>query len=801
MGSTRGLDIFIITICLASSLFRNVSAQTDSASFEPEVFQTKDLLIREFDKSNHITSANRIHESGDELPLRTIVVTKDEIRRNGFTTLVDVLKTLPGFRTSQPGSAQLGETFLMRGLVGNIYTKILVNGIPVEPSVTPGMAISAQLPIQAAERIEITLGPAGSVFGADAMAGVINIVMDDIDRPIEAYGGASLGSQRTSYLHLSLGGKLGKAKNVVDYNFYAASWSRDDINFLWERDDLSTVRYAVVDDNPYWKGDPDNDSIPNFREMPQNAQMLGISLAYRGLSYNFQYMTRHDPSGLGSHVTDVDYSTSNAFYGDVLQTHQLKYQKSSTKIDFTTNLSGIIYELDENSSYVGIAHPISADRNFMYGSSLDLQLEQLVNYRPGEKWNILFGANGSMNSGESFQNYLNRPYADNSALLSPEGQWIIENSSTDSLSIIEDSSIFNEYRNINYAVFSQVYYRSGKWKLIGGLRYDHQSYGGNSTDFANALSPKFGVFFKQSKKLRFRGMVARGFRAPGNYYITNNYRGDIDPMDSSFIARRFEADLEPEYLTNFEVGLDLRVNDKWDLSFHTFYHFREKNLIPKLLTPDDLFGEDPPPGGPGGSGGPGGPPPGIDLDERVAGNYEIGYFNANSSSRLVGIQGFLSYGNDRWLRAELFGQLNFGSEQIEFENLDSLGEEDTYTVTEASFASMPDVMGGLNLHLNIVEGVYLSVYTKVFGEFRWALQLVNDSLLVKPSQGGYYNVDAVASLDLSKRLTFYVRMNNVTRSSSKGIHTSSFSGYQFPYIPQPGRTFLGGLTFDLNRKE
>ncbi len=799
MGIIKGSKILVLGIFLTGSLFWKAFGQADSASFEPEIFRTEDLLVRETDNSNRISSANRILENGDELPVRTIIISKDEIRRNGFITLVDVLKTLPGFRTSQPGSAQLGETFTMRGLVGNIYTKILVNGIPIEPSVGPGMPISAQLPIQAAERIEITLGPAGSVFGADAMAGVINIVMGEIDRPIEAYGGASLGSQRTSYLHLSLGGKLGTAKNVVDYNFYAASWSRDDINYLWNRDDLSTINYALVDDNPFWRGDPDNDSTPNFREMPQNAQLLGVSLGYRGLSYNFQYMTRQDPSYLGSYVTDIDYSNSNAFYGDVLQTHQLRYQKSTSKLDFTTNLSGIIYELDENSSYDGIAHPISSDRNFMYGSSVDLQVEQLVNYRPGERWNILLGANGSLNSGESFQNYLDRPFADNSAKPSQPGQGplVIQNSSSDSLSNIESFSIFNEYQDINYAAFGQVYYRSGKWKLIGGLRFDHQAYAGDSMNFTNALSPKIGIFFKQSEKLRFRGMAARGFRAPGNYYITNNYRGGIDPVDSSYIVSRYEANLEPEYLTNFELGADLRINANWDLSFHTFYHLRENNLIPKLLTPDDLFAENQQQGGPG---SPGWVPP-QQLDWATLGNYEIGYYNANSSSQLLGVQGFLNFDNDKWLRAELFGQLNFGSEQIEFEKLDSLGEETSITVTDASFSDMPDAMGGLNLHFNIVEGVYISVYTKVFSEYRWALQVVNDSLQIKPSQGGYYNVDAVASWDLGKRLTFYLRMNNVTRSSNKGIYTNSLSGYQYPYIPQPGRTVMGGLTFDLNRKE
>lgn len=796
MRVTMGLNKLIVLFCFSGLLTTSAIGQIDSSGFEPEVFQSEDLLIREMEEGNRISAANRVLESADELPVRTIIISKAEIRRNGFTTLVDVLKTLPGFRTSQPGSAQLGETFLMRGLVGNIYTKILVNGIPIEPSAAPGMPLSAQLPIQAADRIEIILGPAGSVFGADAMAGVINIVMAEVDRPIEAYGGASLGSQNTSYLHLSLGGKLGEAKNVIDYNFYAASWSRDDINFLWKNDDLKKVNYSIVDNNPYWKGDPKNDSLAAFREMPQRAQMVGLSLGFRGFTYNFQYMSRQDPSALGSYLTDVAYTNSNSFTADNVQTHQLRFQKSKKRVDFTTNLSGIIYELDENSSYDGIAHPISADRNFIYAYSNDVQLEQLINFRPGDKdrWNILLGVNASYNEGNSWQNYLRRPFGPGSAENNMDNtEFIIENSATDSLSNIETFSLYNDFEDFNYAAFGQVYYRAGKWKLIGGARYDRQSH------FGDDLSPMFGFFYKQNKNLRFRGRVAKGFRAPGNYYVTNNYRGAINPVDSSFGLSRFEANLEPETMTNVEVGSDIKLGKNWDASIHSFYHIRKQNIIPKLLTPDDLFGQDPDDG----PGGPGGPPPvgGGEPDENTAGNYEIGFYNANSKSELLGMQAFLNYDNQDWLRAELFGQVNLGTEFVEFEKVDSLGEEDTKEVRDSSFSEMPDVMGGLNLHFKFGKGFHLSVYTKVFSEYRWALQVVNDSLLVKPSNGGYYNIDAVASADLGKRLTFYVRMNNVTGSTNKGIYTNSLSGYQFPYIPQPGRTLLAGLTFDLNRKE
>ena len=91
-------------------------------------FGRGDIIDRKARVRNKVFSANRIEEEADDQAMKTYVITQEEILNNGYTTLVDILKTLPGFRVSQPGSAQLGETFVMRGLLGNNYCKIMING-------------------------------------------------------------------------------------------------------------------------------------------------------------------------------------------------------------------------------------------------------------------------------------------------------------------------------------------------------------------------------------------------------------------------------------------------------------------------------------------------------------------------------------------------------------------------------------------------------------------------------------------------------------------------------------------------
>ena len=109
-----------------SSLF----AQLDSVGLQLDRLGRGDISIdSELVDQQRVVSASRTLKSVEELPFTIYVVTKEEIFKNGYTTLVDVLKSVPGIKVSQPGSALEGETFLMRGLLGNSYTKILVNDL------------------------------------------------------------------------------------------------------------------------------------------------------------------------------------------------------------------------------------------------------------------------------------------------------------------------------------------------------------------------------------------------------------------------------------------------------------------------------------------------------------------------------------------------------------------------------------------------------------------------------------------------------------------------------------------------
>ena len=123
-----------------------------------------------------IAAAGRIL-SLEEAPGIVSVITKEDIRRLGARTLEDVLETSPGFEVLVDS---LGRgRVAVRGIVGPSSENVLIlfNGHRLNNDIDGGVTlINLDIPVGNIEKIEIIRGPGSAVFGANAFAGVINIV-------------------------------------------------------------------------------------------------------------------------------------------------------------------------------------------------------------------------------------------------------------------------------------------------------------------------------------------------------------------------------------------------------------------------------------------------------------------------------------------------------------------------------------------------------------------------------------------------------------------------------------------------
>ena len=119
-----------------------------------------------------IVTATRLPLSANTLPVAVTVITGEQLRVAGITTVADALSGVTSAYVAQSGSAGATTSLFLRGGESK-YVKVLIDGVPAnDPG---GVYDFASLTTDNVERIEIVRGPASVIYGADAVTGVIQV--------------------------------------------------------------------------------------------------------------------------------------------------------------------------------------------------------------------------------------------------------------------------------------------------------------------------------------------------------------------------------------------------------------------------------------------------------------------------------------------------------------------------------------------------------------------------------------------------------------------------------------------------
>jgi vitamin B12 transporter len=142
-----------------------------------------------------IVTATRTAQTADETLAAVNVITRADIERTQAKSAAELLTGLAGVDSSASGGYGKSTGFFLRGTNSN-HTLVLVDGVRVG-SATLGYAQLEFLPVTEIERIEIVRGPASSLYGADAIGGVIQIFTRRGHRPFAAGAEAGYGTYST----------------------------------------------------------------------------------------------------------------------------------------------------------------------------------------------------------------------------------------------------------------------------------------------------------------------------------------------------------------------------------------------------------------------------------------------------------------------------------------------------------------------------------------------------------------------------------------------------------------------------
>ncbi len=185
-----------------------------------------------------VVTATRVPTPRDRLSNRVTVLSGDELRAAGVTTVAQALAGLAGLSVVQSGSWGANTAVYVRGGESD-YLKVLVDGVPVNE---PGGAYDfAHLSVQGVERIEVVRGPVSVLYGSDAVAGVVQIFTRRQGPAVEA--GVVAGTFNTVVADASATAGGEHASVALD-----ARWFRSDGAYAFNNgfDDKAFVGHAQV---------------------------------------------------------------------------------------------------------------------------------------------------------------------------------------------------------------------------------------------------------------------------------------------------------------------------------------------------------------------------------------------------------------------------------------------------------------------------------------------------------------------------------------------------------------------------
>ena len=476
------------------------------------------------------------------LPSSISIIKKNSPEFQSISSVDDVLARIPGVYVDRSrGLATSGSLtqVSLRGTGAANRTLIMKDGIPLNNSYTGSVTEWTTIASNGISRIEVVRGAASSLYGSNAMGGVINIVTENPkEQPVVA-ASAEYGSMNTTIADFKAGKTFKNGLGVMLISQY-----KNTDGYEYMNDSLWQDHYHA----------PSNEAINVTTKLNYHLNKSGL------LEFIADF-----------HREDSRTGTSTEYDGLKTRGNFLfRYKKMNPKLGY--NLTAYTNRAKSEMNSAKYNEEDNAFSQKYYSSELPYNETGFVgkiNSRIGKN-NLTIGADIRYYHMESDYEYFG------SGINQYQGEQIFY------------SAFFNDEVTINKMIDLSLGIRYDYWKNQNGTFKDNTS--GEMINFNYpaksdyAYSPKVGLVFHPVDEFRFRTSYSTGFKAPSMYYL---YRSA--PHGSSFDLGNPE--LKPEKMSfSYEAGADFYINDKLEISgtwyISEFEDFQDKIVIDASDVPD-----------------------------------------------------------------------------------------------------------------------------------------------------------------------------------------------------------------------
>ncbi|NOY66792.1 MAG: TonB-dependent receptor [Gammaproteobacteria bacterium] len=496
-------------------------------------------------------------------PAVATVITATDIKASGAKTVQEVLERVPGLHIGASTINKIKPIFSFRGIhtANNSQTLILINGLGIPDLFNGGVLPRLHMPIENIARIEVIRGPGSAVYGADAFAGVINIITKtDID-----INGFQTGVKAGTFGTRDLWGQYGgiyKGWHVALSSEYSSS--NGDRSRIIDSD-LQTAFDGISGTSA--------SRAPGALDTRYESLVNSLSASHGNWNIQLNSWNQND-TGLGAGVANA---LDPAGYTNIEQyLFNIGYTDKTWRPDWSlsSNLS-YLYNIQENQYNLfpaGTLLPIGSDGNAFTppanpilftngfignpdGSSEVTQFNLTMHYQgmKAHQWRFNIGIKQEKLKTSETKNF---------------GPGVIDGTVSPIDGTLTDVTgtplIYHPgaSRTVSYLSVQDEWSFARDWILTGGMRFDQYS------DVGSTVNPRLSVVWNTRHNLTSKLLYGRAFRAP-----TFSETGTINnPIALG------NPNLAPETIDTLELAFDYEPTDTLNLKFNLF-HYHINGLI------------------------------------------------------------------------------------------------------------------------------------------------------------------------------------------------------------------------------
>lgn len=518
--------------------------------------EDEDLALAYGDRAT-VTIATGSKQSVRRAPAVATVITSEEMRAMGATDLEDVLGRVPGLHVSRQGGFYV-PTWTMRGVFSQYNQQVLVlwNGMPLTTALRGDRGNTAwrNIPIDSLARVEVLRGPGSALYGAEAYAGVINLISKTGQDIAGTEVGVRSGSFASHETWLSSGQRQGSWEHAV-FAHYSQS---DGFEGLIERD-AQTANDAAFGTQV--------SLAPGALNLKSRLYQLGVDVGWNRWRLRANGQQRSFESGAGI-VFALDPVA-------LQRTRRLNAELSWSELNFIGNVEAgasldhqayeLRYPVPLQIFPPGTRFPTGLFADGMRGAPETWERRwRLQGYLSGtmsasHKWRIGLGTElldlYRVKEGRNFR------WAPNGLPIPLAGGYTQEG----------DLFLYPHDRTHHHVYAQDEWQLAPDWQLTAGVRHDRYSEVGGTTN------PRMALVWDARHDLTLKALYGRAFRAPSfaELYSFSN------PVARGNTAIKPETIATSELVAHWEPNRNLQV-------MVNLFRFRMEDII--RPTPNNIPG-------------------------------------------------------------------------------------------------------------------------------------------------------------------------------------------------------------------